>query len=87
MTECYWQICLFLNFQGDKENHRDMNKFAQNNLITELQTWAFVLHVTQFSVIFAPEGGVSFAWLIKAGNILKCLNKVLPSSEERQLLK
>lgn len=56
MTELYRQHCLFPNIQGDKENHRNRSKFAQNNLITELQIWEFVL-----SVISTPEGGVSFA--------------------------
>lgn len=33
----YRQHCLFPNFQRDKGNHRNMKKFAQDNLIIELQ--------------------------------------------------
>lgn len=37
LRELYRQHRLFLNFHEDKENHRNMEKFAQDNLITSLQ--------------------------------------------------
>ena len=57
----YRQHCLFPNFQRDKGNHRNMKKFAQDNLIIELQIWEFAPQVAQFSGVLAPEGSVPLA--------------------------
>lgn len=57
MTELDRQHFLFPNTQGDKVSHRNMSKFVQNTLITELQIWEYVPQMALFSIISAAKGG------------------------------